>query len=434
MMAKIFNSLGSNYDCAQMWALKWGRNRGNGDEQRESLAAALQEKLTRADGAKPDIKLYYKAREALEVGWRASGLAAGDEVAINGFTCYVVYQSLARASLKAVYVDVGSKKLNFDLASLKAALKAHPKLKAVVFQNTFGYQPSELEAMVDFCRAKGLMIVEDLAHSLGMVYSWQNEAERTGYKNGPTAGTIGDWGVVSFSQDKGLDVVSGGALIINNPKLMKIKDRNQEEVLMEVGTRQQRKDHNYPWRTGLIRDWYWCGLGKAGHWWWKKRGELSNPMSYEGDEGGVHLMTGWQAEAAKEMLNNESSWPLVLDGRRAVARVYWLGLNKRWQVSDLEPWQIEWGSCLRYPILVEPGRRAGLIEFLAKRGIFVGDVWYDSVIAPKKWQAKSSYKKGECPEGERLAGAVLNLPTHRKMSERRAIKVVKLVNEYLERS
>src|SRR2546428_552227 len=71
-------------------------------------------------------------------------------------------------------------------------------------QNTLGY-PCNIEEVKLICEQKKITLIEDLAHSIG-----------TTYNNGVESGTMGDMTILSFSQDKIIDGISGGALITNH--------------------------------------------------------------------------------------------------------------------------------------------------------------------------------------------------------------------------
>ena len=124
----IFNSLGSNYDFGYVVKSLFSFSDG-----RKSLKNVLQ---SRFDG---DVELFYKGREAVEAALRISGLKKGEYVAINGFTCYVVYKAIINTGLKVEYLDIDPKGLNFSPEVLEGAIKRNSKIKAVIVQNTLGY-------------------------------------------------------------------------------------------------------------------------------------------------------------------------------------------------------------------------------------------------------------------------------------------------------
>lgn len=178
----IFNSLGSNYDFKFVLKSLFLKNDGG-------LKKFLERKY------KGQVTLTYKGREAIELA--LSGLPKGSLIAINGFTCFAVYEAIKKAGHKALYLDIEKGELNFSPETLKRAVN----VKAVIIQNTLGY-PCDIEKISQVCKENKIILIEDLAHSVG-----------TRYENGKEAGMVGDFVALSFSQDKMIDVVSGGALI-----------------------------------------------------------------------------------------------------------------------------------------------------------------------------------------------------------------------------
>ena len=182
----IFNSLGSNYNFG--FVLKALFSKGGKD-----LKAFLEKKYY------GKATILYKGREAIELALK--DLPKTSFVAINGFTCFAVYGAIKKAGMQVEYLDIEKGDLNFSAKTLDQKLRNNPKIKAVIIQNTLGY-PCDIENISKICKEKKIILIEDLAHSIG-----------ARYENGEEAGMIGDFVVLSFSQDKMIDSVSGGALI-----------------------------------------------------------------------------------------------------------------------------------------------------------------------------------------------------------------------------
>ncbi|MBP9131599.1 DegT/DnrJ/EryC1/StrS aminotransferase family protein, partial [Candidatus Saccharibacteria bacterium] len=120
----------------------------------------------RYDGS---VYLFYKGREALRQAMLAADLKKGSAVAINGFTCFVVDEAVTEAGLKSEYLDIDKDQLHFTAKTLEKAVKSNPKIKAVIIQNTLGY-PCDIVGIEAICKKNGLLLIEDLAHSFGLVY------------------------------------------------------------------------------------------------------------------------------------------------------------------------------------------------------------------------------------------------------------------------
>src|SRR3989344_5571860 len=199
----IFNSLGSNYYAR--YVLKALFSVGSRKDIKD-LRNLHEEKYH------GKAILFYKGREALTFALKILNLPKKSEVAINGFTCVAVFNAIRYAGFEALCLDLDETGgLNFTAKTLENSLKSNKNIKVVIVQNTLGY-PCDIEKIEKLCRKHKLILIEDLAHCVGTVY-----------EDGRETGTVGDLVVLSFSQDKIIDAVSGGALIVRNKKLANLK-------------------------------------------------------------------------------------------------------------------------------------------------------------------------------------------------------------------
>lgn len=388
----VFNSLGSNYDFE--FALK-SLFSSNNPANSEKLRKILEEKYS------GNATLVYKGREAIELALKSLDLPQDSEVALNGFTCFVLYEAVVKAGLKTKFLDI-DKSLNFSAKTLEQALKKSPQIKAVVIQNTLGY-PCEIEEIERVCRENNLVLIEDLAHSVGAKYT-----------NGKEAGDVGKVVTLSFSRDKIVDGVSGGAII-----LKKLKNKF---VLKRVSLKQQMLDRLYPLKTWAIRISYSLGLGKLIHFALKKLNLLSAPV--ESNYYGGHSLPHWQVKLAEYGFNQLT---IDLEHRKKIAKIYSQNISKK-ALSKKIVGLINLSSNLRFPIFVE--NRVRLIEFLKRNGIYLSDIWYDAPVAPKRYLRQTAYK-GECPNAEKISETILNLPAHKNVSEKTALFISSKINQWL---
>ncbi len=392
----IFNSLGSNYDLRFVWEALWARNKSPAADNLKDL---LRKKYT------GEVHLVYKGREALELALKRLNLPQGSSIAINGFTCYAVYRSVVDTGYKIVYLDIGAKGLNFSAAELTKTVEKNPSIKAVIIQNTLGF-PCKIEPIAKLCRQKGIVLIEDLAHSVGAVYA-----------NGKEAGSVGDFVVLSFSQDKMIDAISGGALIVRNKKYQ--EDFNEE--LQIITLIRELMDRFYPLLTWLIRKTYAIKLGKLLHYTLKKFKLLSTPM----DESfyDLYSLSNWYCSL---VLYSFAKLESNLSHRRSIAKIYKDNLDKKIMPTDIH--LINNSSNLRFPIFV--GKRKGLISFLAMKDVYISDIWYDAPVAPKRYLKQTDYQ-GQCPNAEQTASSIVNLPTHISISESDALEISHQINQWL---
>jgi dTDP-4-amino-4,6-dideoxygalactose transaminase len=397
--------LGSNYNLSRACRLA---KVDNDPKAQQNLVELLSKYFNGHE-----VELYYKGREALEVGLERARLPKGSNVAINGLTCYVVERAVMQANLTPVFVDLAPDSLNFDLENLQKAHKKTP-FSAIILQNTLGYAMSDLDKIADWARNQKVLIIEDMAHNFG--------AE---YPDGTRAGTLGDMAITSFSRDKGLDVVSGGALIYKKGILEK-----ENTKISNVGKKQDKKDRLYAIRTWLIRKTTPFFLGKILYQYWRRTGALLSPMQYDNDNH-INQMPAWMAEEAVRIWKME--WKEILNHRQKNAKEYFSELDKTLFTREIVNENIiKTGTCLRFPILLKnESVRKNFIKFLARHGIMLNDIFFDTTAAPKRLQHLSIYKKGSCPNAENIADRLFNLPTHINVRDRDVRKIIKLTNEFM---
>ncbi len=385
----IFNSLGSNYDFN--FALKSLFTFGNSSKDLENL---LEEKY------KGKVTLVYKGRETIELALKTLNLPKNSFVAINGFTCFAVYDVIKKAGLRVEYLDIDRGELNFSAETLQKAIDKNQNIKVVIVQNTLGY-PSQIEGISKICKQNNIHLIEDLAHSVGTVY-----------EKGEEAGRVADFVCLSFSQDKIIDGISGGALI----------SRTIPEVEFNpISLKQQIVDKFYPMFTFVIRKTYSVFIGKLLHFILKKLNLLSKPMS---NINGFHSLPSWYAKLSSEQFTKLDS---NLNHRKTIASIYSKLINPKILSPKIID-KVHLSSNLRFPIFIED--RENLIEYLKNKGIYVSDIWYDAPIAPKKYLTQTDYNH-QCPNSELASISILNLPTHINVSKKDAENISNLVNQWL---
>lgn len=391
----IFNSLGSNYNLN--FVLKSIFNFSRSDFQLEKF---LEEKY------KGKSVLLYKGREAIELGLKILDLPKDSFVAINGFTCFAVYEAIKNVGLNVEYLDLEKGELNFSAEELKKHLLQNPKIKVVIVQNTLGF-PSNIADIIKVCKENNITLIEDLAHCVGTKYA--NKAE---------AGTIGDMVVLSFSQDKMIDGISGGALIVKNPNL------SINVQLANLGFQIQLKDRLYPFLTYLIRSTYnLFDLGKLLHTVFKKTNLLPKPV----ESITPHVLHKLPIFYYKLIQSVFEELGENLNHRKTIASIYSQTINPKVMSATLKD-QIINSSNLRFPIFVN--KREHLIENLKAQGIYISDIWYDAPIAPRKYLQLTDYKN-QCPNSQDASAVILNLPTHKMVSTKDAINISQLINQWL---
>ena len=144
------------------------------------------------------------------------GIKAGDEIIMPSFTFVSTANAFALRGAVPVFVDIRQDTFNIDETLIEKAITS--KTKAIVPVHYAGHSCA-MDKIMFIANKYKLLVIEDAA--LGLMSTYGNKF----------LGTIGHAGVLSFHETK--DVISGegGALILNDEKLIE-----QAEIIWEKGT------------------------------------------------------------------------------------------------------------------------------------------------------------------------------------------------------
>ncbi len=156
---------------------------------------------------------------SLSAALMAVDIGVGDEVICPDYTMVATPNSAELIGAKAVFVDIERDSLCMDFEAMKAAVT--DKTKAVMLVSINGRYPKNMQAFVDFCKEKGIHLIEDAAQSLGS------------FCFGKHLGRYGEIGSFSFSMPKIITTGQGGALITDDDELAdrvkKIRDFGRDK-------------------------------------------------------------------------------------------------------------------------------------------------------------------------------------------------------------
>ncbi|MGI5827416.1 MAG: DegT/DnrJ/EryC1/StrS family aminotransferase [Patescibacteria group bacterium] len=395
-MQPIFNSLGSNYPLSFIFlALRQiVRNKRGKQKDSDTLKSILEKQF----GGK--CYLFYKGRDAIEYSLKAVGIRKGDSVIIQAFTCYAIEESIVRSGATPVFADLASNSLNPTLETLEKAYRKAKKPKAVLIQHTLGF-PAEICKIRRWCNRKKLLLIEDLAQAFG----------GKGDDN-KVLGTNGDIVILSFGKDKILDGVSGGGCVIKiSHNHIQISSRRVEEG-------QVVKDMFYPLVTWVIRRTYLLGLGKLLHEVARLTKLIVSPVvSYSKEPLAL------PEHYAALVLHQLNELDKQLAHRRAIAKLYAVKLRG----GQIQLKTLTKASNLRFPVTVS--QPDSLTKYLRVKNIYIEDRWYKRAVDCGSLCCKTVYKNGECPNAEKWAATIINLPTHKSITKKEASKIIQVINQ-----
>ena len=159
--------------------------------------AALEREIAALVGV-PHAVACNSGTDALHLALRAAGIGPGDEVVTPAFTFIATAEAIAYVHARPAFADVDPATFNLSAATLEKALT--PRTRAVIVVHLFG-QCAEMPPIVELCRAKGLVLIEDCAQSIGADWGgWQS-------------GAWGDFGCFSFYPTKNLGAYGDAGLV-----------------------------------------------------------------------------------------------------------------------------------------------------------------------------------------------------------------------------
>jgi dTDP-4-amino-4,6-dideoxygalactose transaminase len=192
--------------------------------------------LEQATGARRAL-LTTSCTHALEMAALLLDIAPGDEVIVPSFTFVSTVNAFVLRGATPVFVDIRPDTLNLDEGQLDRAIT--PRTRAIVPVHYAGVG-CDMDAIGQSASRHGIAIVEDNAHGLFGDY------------RGRPLGSFGTLAALSFHETKNVTCGEGGALLINDERLVA-----RAEILREKGTDRSR------FFRGEVDKYTWCDLGSS---------------------------------------------------------------------------------------------------------------------------------------------------------------------------
>ena len=208
------------------------------------------------------IALTQSCTDALELAASLINLKPGDEVIMPSYTFTSTANAVVLKGAKPVFVDVNSSDLNIDADKIESLITKKTK---AIFIVHYGGNCMNLDKVLTIKKKYKLFIVEDTAHSF-----------LSKYKN-RYAGTIGDIGVFSFHETKNLVGGQGGAISINNKKLIKRVNHLLDKGTDRIDFLKNYKKQFIPEKKSTVKKKYysWIDIGSE-----YRASELASALIY----------------------------------------------------------------------------------------------------------------------------------------------------------
>jgi dTDP-4-amino-4,6-dideoxygalactose transaminase len=323
-----------------------------------------------------DLAAYVGAQHAVGVGCgtdslllalRAAGIGRGDRVITQANTFHATVSAIIWSGAEPVLVDADEHTFVLDDRALTGVSAAG--LRAVLPVHLYG-RPCPMESIMDFARARDLLVIEDAAQALGA------------RSRGKRVGGIGDLGCVSFHPSKNLAAAGDGGVVLTNSK----EYAESVNVMRSLG--QEKQDHHV--QVGVN----------------SKLDALQAVVLH----AKLPLLNGWN------------------EARRAIARSYrerLADLPVTFQAEDPQDEHVYQLFQLRTP------HRDALLEHLRAQGVDA-IVRYPFPIHLQPAFADRGWRKGQFPVAERLAREIVAIPIRPNLMEEEVEYVCASVRSFFE--
>ncbi len=181
--------------------------------------------------------LTHSCTAALEMAAILAGIGPGDEVIMPSFTFVSTANAFVLRGGVPVFVDIRPDTMNIDASLIEAAIT--PRTRAIVPVHYAGVG-CDMSAIVEIARRRGLLVIEDAAQGLMTTHE------------GRSLGAIGELGAVSFHETKNVIAGEGGALLVNDARLVP-----RAEVIREKGTNRSS------FFRGEVDKYTWVDIGSS---------------------------------------------------------------------------------------------------------------------------------------------------------------------------
>ncbi len=352
-------------------------------------------------------------RMALYCILQALGIGRGDEVIIQGYTCCVVPKAIMYVGAKPIYADITREDYNLSYESVYR--KMTDCTKAVIVQHTYGIPCRCMLQIKKLCKAKGIYMIEDCAHTFGIKYD-------RGF-----LGTIGDAAFFSTDHTKYISTSVGGVAVTSSDVIGK----RLSELYGEVQELAEREKLAVVIQFGLMNvlmNKYLCWLTYKSSRIKSIQKTILNTLQrkkllyYMNDYANTDFpqytfpakLSNIQALIGISQLENLSH---NTDYRQQIVQRYREQLSTDFYIPK------DCDALLRLPVLVQdPAVIEGVMQNLLKV-----ERWFLPALEciQEKDYPRFYYNKEDCPVAQEIAEHIINLPVHLKISKAEVDEICK---------
>jgi dTDP-4-amino-4,6-dideoxygalactose transaminase len=298
---------------------------------------------------------------AMHLALLAMGVGKGDEVITPSFNNIADFQAIRACGAEPVFVDIDDKTLCIDITKVKELIT--PKTKCIIAMD-YDVFICDHDALKKISYETNIPVLHDAAHSFGSNYK------------GVPIGKQHQYTMFSFDPVKTITCIDGGAIIVNDKKLVK-KLHAKRLIGMTQPSEQMYKN--------------------------------SRAWSYDVEELGFryHMSNLHGAIGVSQIKKIDD----IRKTRQKVCKRYYEKLSKLdW--LDVPKGDFDSINPFLYYIRVLNGKRSDLREYMKKKGVDTGLHWQ----AGHTFSFFKNCRKGDLKITNKVVEQIISIPLHSKMS------------------
>ena len=359
--------------------------------------------------------LFWKGRVALYAILRSLGVGEGDEVILPGYTCVMDVNPIKYPGARPVYVDIEPDTFNMNVNLLEEEITS--KTKVIIAQHTYGYL-CDMGPILEIADRKGVTVIEDCCLCIGSTYK------------GKLAGTFAKAAYFSGQWNKPFTTGLGGMLTTNDQDLSaaltELCDKelcrpSAKEVFMLFAQLAVYRTFIYPRTTALAQSLFR---------WLTKKGIVVGSSSTaefvpEMAPDFFKAMSNVQARSGIDQLKKLDK---NIAHRKVTANLYDdLLTDKGWTPRQYDKSVMD-PVMVRYPVRINEKEKA--LAQAASAGVELGN-WFECPLHPIETPLQAyDYEPGMCPEAEKAALQVVNLPLHPRANKKTVARTVDFITRF----
>jgi dTDP-4-amino-4,6-dideoxygalactose transaminase len=316
---------------------------------------------------------------ALEMSALLLDIQPGDEVIVPSFTFVSTANAFALRGAKIVFADIRPDTLNLDERQLEGLITSRTKVIVPVHYAGVG---CEMDVIGGIAARHGLSVVEDNAHGL------------FGKFRGRWLGTFGCLAAQSFHETKNITCGEGGALLINDARLIE-----RAEIIREKGTDRSR------YFRGQVDKYSWVDIGSS-----YVMSDVLAAFLYA-------QLEVWQTIQAQR----QRIWKYYDQTLRAWAQERGIGY-------PVVPDHCEQSCHMYYLVMPSLEKRQTLISLLKSRDIL--GVFHYVPLHLSSMGKRMGGRKESCPVSEQKSERLVRLPFYNSLSQADQDQVIAAVRQF----